>query len=239
MTEKEKMLAGKLYDISDNELVPQYLQTRRLVKAYNESDYDDLQTRSRILAELLGACGENVVIAGPVQFDYGVNTTVGNGCHINYNFTVLDCGRVTIGNDVYIGPNCSLVTPVHPLLCEERKSRTKADGTHYDLEYAKPIVLCDGVWLATNVTVCGGVTIGKNAFCYKDGHIDVTSLELPSTLTSISDYAFTRLRVETLVIPASVTTMGGSVFIGNTALKKLVVLGSMLRQTPSRCKGKQ
>lgn len=163
MTEKEKMLAGKLYDISDNELVPQYLQTRRLVKAYNESDYDDLQTRSRILAELLGACGENVVIAGPVQFDYGVNTTVGNGCHINYNFTVLDCGRVTIGNDVYIGPNCSLVTPVHPLLCEERKSRTKADGTHYDLEYAKPIVLCDGVWLATNVTVCGGVTIGKNA----------------------------------------------------------------------------
>jgi maltose O-acetyltransferase len=64
---------------------------------------------------------------------------------------------------VFIGPNCSLVTPVHPLLCEERKSRTKEDGTHYDLEYTKPITLCDGVWLATNVVVCGGVTIGKNS----------------------------------------------------------------------------
>ena len=61
-----------------------------------------------------------------------------------------------------MGPNCQLVPPVHPLINDERKIRVKADGTPYDIEYAKPIVIGDGCWLASGVTVCGGVTIGKN-----------------------------------------------------------------------------
>lgn len=73
---------------------------------------------------------------------------------------VLDTCPVTIGNDVFFGPNCSLLTPMHSYLPEERNLRRRADGSLYDLEYGKPITIGDNCWLAGNVTVCGGVTIG-------------------------------------------------------------------------------
>ncbi len=76
---------------------------------------------------------------------------------------MLDCAPVTLGDDVFIGPNCTLAPPVHPLLIEERKMQIRADNTAFDKEYAKPIVLEDGVWLASGVIVAGGVTIGKNS----------------------------------------------------------------------------
>ena len=98
---------------------------------------------------------------GPIICDYGIYTTIGERCFANFNFTVLDCCPVTIGNDVFFGPNCTIATPIHPLLNEERKLRYKEDGTLYDLEYAAPITIEDGCWLASGVTVCGGVTIGK------------------------------------------------------------------------------
>ena len=157
------MLSGKLYDISDAELVKQYQKTRRLVRAFNATADTNAKRKARILKSLMGAFGERSLMMAPVQFDYGVNTYVGDGCHFNYNLTVLDCGRVDIGNDVFIGPNCTLATPVHPMLSKERMAKKKEDGTGYDLEYAKPIVLQDGVWLASNVVVCGGVTIGKES----------------------------------------------------------------------------
>ena len=177
MTEKEKMLSGKLYDISDKELVAQYKETRRLVRAYNATDDNDEVEKAVILKRLMGAFGENSLMMAPVQFDYGVNTYVGKGCHFNYNLTVLDCGRVDVGDDVFIGPNCTLATPVHPMLSEERKAKMKEDGTKYDLEYAKPIVLKNGVWLASNVVVCGGVTIGENSVI---GAGSVVTRDIPS-----------------------------------------------------------
>lgn len=163
MTEREKMLAGKLYDISDPELATQYMKTRRLVKAYNNSQVDEEDKRKAILQELIPGLGKDCTLNDPVQFDYGVNTKTGDRCFINYNLTVLDCAPVTLGDDVFIGPNCTLAPPVHPLLASERAGKFKADGTKYDLEYAKPIRIEDGVWLAACVTVCGGVTIGKNS----------------------------------------------------------------------------
>ena len=163
MTEKEKMLAGKLYDISDPALFAQYLKTRRLVKAYNDTDILDTEKREAILDELIPCRGKDNTVIGPVQFDYGVNIKMGNRCCINYHWTVLDCAPVTLGDDVFIGPNCTLAPPVHPLLREERQAKFKENGEKYDLEYAKPITIEEGVWLASNVTVCGGVTIGKNS----------------------------------------------------------------------------
>jgi maltose O-acetyltransferase len=147
MTEREKMLAGKLYDISDPELATQYVKTRRLVKAYNLSDITETEKRTAILKELIPSLGKDCTINEPIQFDYGVNTKTGDRCFINYNLTVLDCAPVILGDDVFIGPNCTLATPVHPLLSSERKSKLKADGTKYDLEYAKPIHIQNGVWL--------------------------------------------------------------------------------------------
>ena len=161
MTETEKMLAGKLYDPSDPELAAQRKAAHRLSQLYNGTFEDEEGKRSDILRRLLPSLGEGAYLQGPIQFDYGIYTTIGAGSYANFNFTVLDCCPVTIGNNVFFGPNCSIMTPMHPLLPSERSLRRKADGTLYDLEYAKPITIGDDCWIAANVVVCGGVTIGR------------------------------------------------------------------------------
>lgn len=138
------------------------LNAHKWSKAYNDTYEDEEEKRAEILKKLCPNLGEGTYLQGPVQFDYGVNFITGKNCYANFYLTVLDCAPVTLGDDVFIGPNCQLVPPVHPLLNEERKIHFKEDGTPYDLEYAKPIVIGDGCWLASGVTVCGGVTIGKN-----------------------------------------------------------------------------
>lgn len=161
MTETEKMLAGKLYDPTDPALAKQRMLAHRLSKEYNDTLEDEEEKRAAILGQLLPTLGKGSFLQGPVQFDYGVYTAIGAKCYANFNFTVLDCCPVTIGNDVFFGPNCTIATPMHPFLSAERNMRVREDGTLYDLEYAKPITIGDGCWLAANVTVCGGVTIGE------------------------------------------------------------------------------
>ena len=80
-----------------------------------------------------------------------------------FNFTVLDTCPVNIGDNVFFGPNCTIATPVHPFRWQERNIKFKEDGTAYDDEYGKPIIIEDDCWLGSNVVVCGGVTIGKGS----------------------------------------------------------------------------
>ncbi|MCI9504592.1 MAG: sugar O-acetyltransferase [Clostridia bacterium] len=160
MTETEKMLAGKIYDPSDKELAEIRTRAHVLSKRYNDTEETESEKRTEILDELLPKRGENNFLQGPVYFDYGKFTRTGKNFYANFNLTVLDCCPVTIGNDVMMGPNCSIVTPVHPLRYQDRNMRLKEDGSAFDYEYAKPITIGNNCWLATNVTVCGGVTIG-------------------------------------------------------------------------------
>lgn len=161
MTEKEKMLAGKIYDASDEELKCFRETAHRLSREYNLLDECDLNARAKILRALLPNADKSAYLQGPVQFDYGIFTELGENFYANFNLTVLDCAPVKIGNNVFIGPNCSLVTPVHPLLSRERKPAVRTDGSVFAQEYAKPITIGDDCWLATNVTVCGGAVIGN------------------------------------------------------------------------------
>ena len=163
MTEKEKMLAGMLYDASDPELVELLIKARKLARRYNLTDEDDVEKKEAILKELLPNTEYLPALQAPVYFDYGCNTTFGKFCSTNFNFTCLDVWPVHIGNNVLIGPNVTLATPMHPLVAEERNVRQREDGTYYTLEYAKPITIEDSCWLAANVTVCGGVTIGEGS----------------------------------------------------------------------------
>ena len=160
MTEKEKMLAGKIYDPSDPELVALRQKAHRLSLEYNQLLETD-GTRAETVKELGIVGGENAYFQGPVQFDYGCFTTVGAGFYANFNFTCVDCCPVTIGENVFIGPNVSLLTPMHPFRWQDRNAYKKPDGTITDKEYARPITIGDNCWLAGNVTVCGGVTIGE------------------------------------------------------------------------------
>ena len=100
MTEKEKMLAGKIYDPSDKELVGLRTKAHRLSKEYNELLETD-ERRAKIIKEL-GIIGDAVYFQGPIQFDYGCFTSIGKNFYANFNFTCLDCCPVTIGDNVFM-----------------------------------------------------------------------------------------------------------------------------------------
>ena len=163
MTEKEKMLAGQLYDPRDTELTALMIKARKLARRYNQTDEDESEQRNAILSELLPNSPDLPSLQAPIYFDYGCNTTFGKFSGANFNFTCLDVCPVHIGDNVMIGPNVTLATPMHPLLPEERNVRQREDGSFYNLEYAKPITIEDNCWLASNVVVCGGVTIGEGS----------------------------------------------------------------------------
>ncbi len=163
MTEKEKMIAGKLYDASGEELTLMRRKAHKLSKDYNDTYEDEFEKRAQILKELIPHAGKELYLQSPIQFDYGEFTWFGDRCFANFNLTVLDCAPVKIGNDVFFAPNCTLATPMHPFLFEERNMKYRENGDLYDLEYAKPITIGDNCWIASNVTICGGVTIGAGS----------------------------------------------------------------------------
>ena len=138
MTEREKMLSGELYDPTDKELEQLRVNARKLARKYNSTDEDDQEKQAQILRELLPATEELPYLQAPVYFDYGCNTFFGRFSSANFNFTCLDVGEIHIGDNVMIGPNVTLATPMHPLLPEERNIRMREDGSFYNLEYAKP-----------------------------------------------------------------------------------------------------
>ena len=160
MSEKEKMLAGKIYYPTDEELTILRTKAHRLSQHYNTLFEDD-DLRNTIIDELIPSKGEGLYLQGPIYFDYGIFTSFGKNCYANFNFTVLDVCPVNIGSNVFFGPNCSLMTPMHPLRWQERNIKFKDNKTAYDDEYAKPISIGDNCWIAANVVITGGVTIGE------------------------------------------------------------------------------
>lgn len=160
MNEIEKMIAGQLYDASADGLPELRAKAHRLCAEYN-SALETEAKRPKVLRAILPFAAEGAYVQGPFYCDYGANIKIGKNFYANFNLTILDCGPVEIGDDVFFGPNVSLLTPVHPLRWQQRNARVKPDGTVYDLEYAKPIKIGKNCWLAGNVTVIGGVTIGE------------------------------------------------------------------------------
>ena len=163
MTEKEKMLQGKLYDPGDNELILLRRKSHKLCLAYNNSLEEDIAKREKILKDLNIKLGNNVYLQGPIYFDYGCNISIGDNSYANFNFTILDTCPVKIGKNVFIGTGVSIVTPLHPLRFQERNIFMSEKGYLTDNEYGKPIIIEDNCWIASNVTICGGVTIGEGS----------------------------------------------------------------------------
>ncbi|WP_226836140.1 sugar O-acetyltransferase [Bifidobacterium leontopitheci] len=159
-SEREEMLAGRLYDVSDPELVALRDRAADLCTRFNALPRGAREERRAVLDELLPHHGEDLDVMGPVFFDYGCHTTIGDRVFANFNFTVLDCAPVTIGDDVLFGPNVSLLPPMHPIRWQDRNVRRRADGSTYDYEYGRPISIGSNCWFGGNVTVLGGVTIG-------------------------------------------------------------------------------
>ena len=163
MKQKESMLSGKLYDPNDPELLKLRVKAHRLSAEYNALLETDEEKRQEILEELIGDLGKGAYLQGPIQFDYGCFTSIGERTYANFNLTILDICPVKIGNDVFIGPNVSILTPMHPLRWQERNTYYREDGVLTDQEYGKPITIGNNIWIAGNVTICGGVTIGDGS----------------------------------------------------------------------------
>lgn len=161
MTEFEKMRNGKIFNMTAPELREKYHRAHYLCHEYNQTHEGEVEKRREILEKLLPNASKNIFIQGPIFFEFGENTIIGSGTTINYNFTVLDGAYVRIGKSVFIGPNVSLVTGIHSLRYQERIFTRNADGSINDREYAKAITIGDYCWLASSVTVIGGVTIGR------------------------------------------------------------------------------
>ena len=162
MTEREKMVAGMLYDSADQELQDLRERCVHLCKKFNDLSELRAAEQKEVLKELLGSVGEHLWIRPPLRLDYGCNVYLGN-VSINFNCTMLDVAPIRIGDNVQIGPNVSFFTASHPLLAKERNAQFDETGRRYTLEYGKPITVEDNVWIGGGSIINGGVTIGHDA----------------------------------------------------------------------------
>ncbi len=153
-TEKEKMLAGELYDATDPQLSDERLKARLLIKALNDLREDEAEERSKILKDLIPHAGDGLWLQPPFYCDYGSNIKVGEKVFFNFNCVVLDVMQVTIGNRTLFGPNVQIYTATHPMNYKERAS---------GLEFAKPVTIGKDVWVGGSAVICPGVTIGDRS----------------------------------------------------------------------------
>lgn len=162
MKEEERIFKGMLFASEEPELVKKKLKAHRLSQEYSLSFEEESEKRKQILAELLAEIGEGTFMLGPIRFHYGIHTKIGMNCFMNFNFTVQDDALVAIGDNNSFGPNVTIVTPMHPMLAEERRGMVCSDGIERFLCYAKPVTIGNDCWFGANVVVCPGVTIGNN-----------------------------------------------------------------------------
>jgi maltose O-acetyltransferase len=153
-SEKEKMLAGELYDGADPELLAERLHARELCQSLATlSPLAPKAERADLLSQLFGAVTD-VDVTPPFFCDYGYNIRLGENVYFNFNCVILDVARVTIGSNVSFGPAVQIYTPKHPMNAEERRR---------GLECASPVSIGNDVWVGGGTIVCPGVTIGDGS----------------------------------------------------------------------------
>lgn len=167
-TEKQKMIAGELYDASDNELTKERLHTRLILKQLNDLREDEKESRKELLKKLIPNQGTNLDIQTPFYCDYGTNIIMGDGVYFNFNCIVLDVMEVKIGSRTMMGPNVQIYTATHPINHKERAS---------GLEFAKGITIGEDVWVGGSAVICPGVNIGDRSVI---GAGSVVTKDIPS-----------------------------------------------------------
>ena len=175
MNEKEKMLAGELYNANDGELQQERLNAKDLCYTYNHIKPSQIQERNKIIKKILGKTKQNFIIEQPFICDYGYNIEIGENFYSNHNLTILDGNKVKFGDNVFIAPNCSFYTAGHPLDTETRNA---------GLEYAKPIEIGNNVWIGGNVVVLPGVKIGNNVVI---GAGSIVNKDIPDNVVAVGN----------------------------------------------------
>ena len=169
MTEKEKCRHGYLYDANnDPELIAERQSCKESCYDYNILRPRQVQEREDIIRSLFGKTGARFLIEQPFYCDYGYNVEIGENFYMNFNCVILDEAKVIFGNNVFIAPSCGFYTAGHPFDVDQRNA---------GLEYARPIVVGNNVWIGAGVHVLPGVTIGDNCVI---GVGSVVNKDIPS-----------------------------------------------------------
>lgn len=173
-TERDKMLAGELYDALDPGLVAARERARDLCLALNATREAQQQERRRILCELLASGGETVWMQPPFFCDYGSNIELGERVVFNFNCVVLDVCPVRIGSDSMFGPAVQIYTPLHPLNAGLRRRQ----------EYGRPVEIGADVWVGGGAVILPGVRIGDRAVI---GAGSVVSRDIPDGVLAVGN----------------------------------------------------
>ncbi len=152
-------MAGEPYQSRDAELLALYHRARTLLAKFAATPSTELEAKDNLVRALLGSVGAGVWIEAPFFCDYGLNIHIGNHCFINYNCVFIDGNRITIGDNVLIGPAVQLYTATHPLLPEERIVTLDAAEPRY-LTRTRPISIGDNAWIGGAASIMPGVSIG-------------------------------------------------------------------------------
>jgi maltose O-acetyltransferase len=174
-TEKEKMLAGEVYNCLDPELEAERQMAKELLRSYNQTIAEP--ERQTILQQLFGHFGQNSLIESPFYCNYGRNIHIGNYVFLNELCNILDCNEVRIGHHVLIGPGVQIYTAAHLL---------QAEGRIQGLEEAKPVTIEDNVWIGGSAILLPGVRIGQNAVV---GAGAVVSRDIPANMVAVGNPA--------------------------------------------------
>lgn len=153
MKEKEKMLAGQLYNPLDEELVKMKLRARLITEKFNRTSAGEIDKRRALIKELFGASGEQIYVEPDFQCDYGVNIHVSKNFYMNFDCVILDVAEVRIGDNCMISPQVGIYTATHPLNPDERNS---------GLEYGKPVTIGHNCWIGGHAIINPGVILGDN-----------------------------------------------------------------------------
>lgn len=153
MTEKELMLAGKMYDPLDPQLVQDREDARRRTREYNATLESEPALRQEMLSAMFGSIGKTITVETPFRCDYGYNIHVGENFYANFDCVILDVCEVRIGINCFVAPGVHIYTATHPVHPQERCSGR---------EFGKPVTIGDNVWLGGRSVILPGVTIGDN-----------------------------------------------------------------------------
>ncbi len=176
MTEKEKMLCGMLYNAyNDKQLVGERLKCKDECRRFNALLPSQTVQGKKIIRALLGKTGKSFCIVAPFYADYGYNIELGENFFANHNCVILDCAKVTFGDNVFVAPDCGFYTAGHPIDSERRNS---------GLEYALPITVGNNVWFGGGVRVCPGVKIGDNVVI---GAGSVVTKDIPDNVVAVGN----------------------------------------------------
>lgn len=174
-TEQQKMLAGELYDAWDPQLVAMRDRARQLMASYNATRHEDSTRRAELLTQLLGQVGAKAWIEPPFYCDYGTFITLGNDVYINFNCTILDANRVSIGPQTMLGPNVQIYAAYHPVDAAERVKGP---------EFSAPISIGEQCWIGGAVIICPNVTIGDRTTI---GAGSVVTRDIPSDVVAVGN----------------------------------------------------